>query len=253
MKIAIITGASSGLGVEFTKTIMEQYPELDEIWIIARRKERLEHIVDDNPDKKIRAITLDLGVDEEYGKLEKLLSDVKPQINILINNAGYERSDIFRDMSTSDIQNMISVNIKGLTMVQRICSSYFTKNSFVIMTCSVSAFTPIPHQAVYSASKRYIYTLGKALREEEKRNNVNILLLCPGNMDTEMNPRDQARQSEQINTLPFLDMKQVTKVALTRAEHKKAVYTPGRFYKFYRMVSKVFPSSFIMYFTKKFY
>ena len=74
----------------------------------------------------------------------------------------------FRDMSASDIQNMISVNVKGLTMVQRICSPYFAKDSFAIMTCSVSSFTPIPHQAVYSASKRYIYALGKALREEEK-------------------------------------------------------------------------------------
>ena len=69
----------------------------------------------------------------------------------------------------------------------------------------------------------------------------------------EMNPKGQARQSKQINTLPFLDMQKVTKNALARAEHKKAVYTPGRFYKFYRVVSKVFPSSFIMYFAKKFY
>lgn len=253
MKIAIITGASSGLGVEFTKTIIERYPELDEIWIIARRKERLEQIVKSNSDKKLRAITFDLSVDEEYVKLGKLLSDVKPKISILINNAGYEHSGIFKDMSTSDIQNMISVNIKGLTMVQKICSPYFTKNSFTIMTCSVSAFTPVPHQAVYSASKRYVYALGKALREEEKKNKVNIMLLCPGNMDTEMNPKGQARQSEQINTLPFLDIKKVTKIALTKAEHKKSVYTPGRFYKFYRIVSKVFPSSFIMYFAKKFY
>lgn len=253
MKIAVITGASSGLGVEFTKTIIKQYPKLDEIWIIARRKDRLKNLARHNPDKKIRAITLDLGADEEYSKLETLLSDEKPQISILVNNAGYECSGNFRDMSASDIQNMISVNVKGLTMVQRICSPYFAKDSFAIMTCSVSSFTPIPHQAVYSASKRYIYALGKALREEEKRNNVNILLLCPGNMDTEMNPKGQARQSKQINTLPFLDMEKVTKNALARAEHKKAVYTPGRFYIFYRVVSKVFPSSFIMYFAKKFY
>lgn len=253
MKIAVITGASSGLGVEFTKTIIKQYPKLDEIWILARRKDRLEDIVKHNPDQKIRAVTLDLGVDEEYRKLETLLSEVKPQIGILINNAGYECSGNFRDMSASDIQTIISVNVKGLTMVQKICSPYFAKDSFAIMTCSVSSFTPIPYQAVYSASKKYVYALGKALREEEKRNNVNILLLCPGNMDTEMHPRGQARQSKQMNALPFLDMENVTKIALAKAEHKKAVYTPGRFYKFYRVVSKVFPSSLIMYFAKKFY
>lgn len=92
MKIAIITGPSLGLGVEFTKTIIEQYPQLDEIWIIARRKERLEHFAEDNPDKKICAIVLDLSSDGKYDKLETLLSDLKPQISILINNAGYGHS-----------------------------------------------------------------------------------------------------------------------------------------------------------------
>ncbi len=253
MKVAIITGASSGLGAEFTKTIIKQYPQLDEIWIIARRRDRLEQFVGDNPDRKIRAITLDLSRNEEYNKLEALLSDLRPQIDILINNAGYERSGLFSDMSISDIQAMISVNVKGLTMVQRICSPYFAEKGFAIMTCSVSAFTPIPHQAVYSASKRYVYALGKALREEEKRNNVNIMLLCPGNMDTEMNPRGQGRQSRQINALPFLDMKAITKTALKKAENNKAVYTPGRFYKLYRIASKIFPSMLMMQFAKKFY
>lgn len=253
MKIAVITGASSGLGKEFTKTIIKDYSSLDEIWIIARRKERLEEIIKGNPNTNIRAIPLNLSIDSEYEKLENLLAELCPQIYILINNAGFECSGIFKSMSVSAIQSMLSVNVKGFTMVQRLCSPYFIKGSFTIMTCSISSFTPVPHQAVYSASKRYIYTLGKALREEEKENGVKVLLLCPGNMDTEMNPRGQSRQSRQINALPFLDMKKMTKTALRKVEQNKAVYTPGRFYKFYRVVSKVFPSAIILYFVKKFY
>ena len=65
-----------------------------------------------NPVKKF-CDNVDLGADEEYSKLETLLSDEKPQISILVNNAGYECSGNFRDMSASDIQNMISVNVKG--------------------------------------------------------------------------------------------------------------------------------------------
>ena len=84
MKIAVITGASSGLGVEFTKTIIKQILNSMKSGLSQDGKDRLKNLARHNPDKKIRAITLDLGADEEYSKLETLLSDEKPQISILV-------------------------------------------------------------------------------------------------------------------------------------------------------------------------
>lgn len=253
MNIAIITGASSGLGVEFTEAIIERYRELDEIWIIARRKEHLEKLASKYPDTIIRVIQIDLSDDHAYMVFEQILDESKPNVNVLINNAGYEKSGSFEEMMLKDIQSMLSINIKGLTVIQRLCLPYMHKGSLSILTCSVSSFTPVPHQAVYSASKKYVYYFGKALREELLKKGINILLLCPGNMDTEMNPRNQMRQSRKINNLPFLNMKILTRKALVKAEKGKSVYTPGGFYKFYRIVSKIFPSWFVMKFTKRFY
>lgn len=125
------------------------------------------------------------------------------------------------------------------------------KGSFEIITGSVSSFSPIPNQAVYSASKKYIYYLGKVLREEMKKSGVNILTLCPGNMDTEMNPRRKIMHSKQINLLSYLDMKVVTERCLKKAESRKVVYTPGGFYKFYRICSKIAPSQFMVKITKR--
>ena len=111
------------------------------------------------------------------------------------------------------------------------------------MTCSISSFTPVPNQAVYSASKAYVQYLSRALHEEVRKRGIRILMMCPGNMDTEMNPKGQGRQSSRINMLPFLDMNVITEKSLEMAERGKAVYTPGIFYKFYKVSSKLLPQA----------
>ena len=250
MNIAIITGASSGLGAEFLRAVAEMHPELDEIWLIARRRERMEQLIAELPYQHFRVLPLDLGNDDAYQELASILHHENPSIQILINNAGYEKSGAFSGMAEADIQTMLSVNVKGLTMVQRVCMPYMHSGSCSVLTCSVSAFTPVPHQAVYSAAKKYVYFLGKALRDKLRGQGINVLLLCPGNMDTEMNPKGQGRQT---NRLPYLNLKKLTRNALARAESGKAVYTPGIFYKCYRFVSKLFPSAFMLHFVRKFY
>ncbi len=253
MKIAIITGASSGLGVEFSEAIIRKFNDLDEIWIMARRKELLEQFASKHKGIKIRVLPMDIANENSYTELERLLKKENPEVEILINNAGYERSGRFDKQSTNDILAMINLNVKGMTMINYLCIPYMSLGSICIITCSISSFVPIPNQAVYSASKAYVYYLGKALREELKDKGISVLLLCPGNMDTEMNPKNKMRQSERINKLPFLDMQVVTEKALKKAKTGSAVYTPGIFYKFYRLISKILPSAFMINIAKKFY
>ncbi len=120
MRIAIVTGASSGLGLEFIKTLINKYKDLQEIWVIARRKERLVQIADKYKDVNIRPVSIDLGKDKSYTELEQILQKEKPEIQILINNAGYERIGYFKDMDMSDIISIINVNIKGITAINRL-------------------------------------------------------------------------------------------------------------------------------------
>ena len=251
--IAVITGASSGLGVKFLEAVVNKYPQMDEYWILARRKERLDKLVEKYGNKKVVAIEIDLSKESSYDGLIKRLENEKPKVKVPINNAGYEKSGKFTDMRQEDILNMISVNIKGMTLIQRILLPYMQKGSYTIITCSVSSFAPVPNQTVYSATKKYVYYFGKALREELLDKDINVLLLCPGNMDTEMNPKGQGRQSKKINKLPFLNMSEITAEALEKAEKGKSIYTPGTFYKSYRVVSKIFPSLWMAKLAKKFY
>lgn len=97
MDIAVITGASSGLGRVFSEKVLDRYPMLDEIWLIARRKEKLQSFADKYPDRKIRILPLDLSQPSAYGSLDELLTEEKPNVKVLINNAGFEREGLFSE------------------------------------------------------------------------------------------------------------------------------------------------------------
>lgn len=243
MHVAIITGASSGLGTEYVETVIKLYPHLDEVWLIARRKERLVGIAGKHKEINIRPNALDLSQNSAYDELERLLKQENPDIKILVNNAGFERPGAFISMEKADILSMIDLNIKGFTMINRICLPYMHSGSLGIMTCSVSSFCPVPNQAVYSASKIYVRFLSRALHEEVKPYGINIPAMCPGNMDTEMNPKGGTSQSAKVDRLPFLDMKKITKKSIQLAKKGHTIYTPGKLYKLYRLASKVMPSA----------
>lgn len=253
MNIGIITGASSGLGVVYLKNVIKLYPNLDEVWIIARRKERLEALKNEFGNVVIKPIAIDLALNESYSELESLLLTTKPNIEILVNNAGFERTGSLKVMNNKDILSTIDLNIKGFTMINHLCLPYMKKGSVGIMTGSVSSFCPVPYQAVYSGSKIYVRFLSRAIREEVKKQGINFLVMCPGNMDTEMNPKGGNSQSPMVDKMPFLDMNKITLKSIKKAKKGKAIYTPGMFYKMYRLFSKILPSAFMIKIVKKSY
>lgn len=244
MKIALVTGASSGLGREFVKGIGEKYPDLDEIWAVARRSGRLEELAAGDSSRRIRPVTADLSCETGYCLLEELLEKEQPEIRAVINNAGFERDGRFHEMDREHILNTIHVNVQGCSMVPWLCLPYMKSGSFLITTGSVASFVPGAGQAVYSASKAYTGFLARALHEELRPLKINSLLICPGNMDTEMNPQVRdASEKGKSNYLPYLNVPKLVRRALEKAERGTAVYTPGLFYKAYHGVSKLFPQA----------
>ena len=109
MKIAIITGASSGLGVDFATEVDKQRTDIDEIWLVARRKDRLEELAK-KLSKKTRVLSLDITTDEAVETLTEILESEKPEIGLLINNAGFGKLGFFGDLSAQDSKDMIRLN-----------------------------------------------------------------------------------------------------------------------------------------------
>ena len=251
MNIAVITGASSGLGIEYLKNICERYTDIQQIWIVARRKDRLEKIANGYPDKNIIPIELDLTEYESYEKFNQLLIKAEANIKIFVNNAGY---GVLGDVSEIDYikqSGMVDLNCRALTALTAIALNFMESGSFLVNVCSIASFCPNPRMTVYSSTKAYVKSFSKAVRFENKKKGINILAVCPGPMDTEfLSVAGIKGNSKTFDVLPYSNPVKVAKYSLIAAEKGRAIYTPGAFYKFYRVLAKLAPHSVLMNFSK---
>ena len=251
MKTAIVTGASSGLGIEFVNSIIRQRPEIEKIWVIARRPERLETLVKTYGDR-IVPFCLDLTDDSSLEEYEKKIKADDPEICLLVNNAGSGTLGDLRDMDPAVQGRMVDLNVKAVTVLTTITLKYMKKGAVIINTCSIASFAPNPRMTVYCSTKAFILSFSKSLRFEEKKNGINVLAVCPGPMDTEFLPIAgiEKGSSHTFDTLPRCDPANVADTAIKKAYKGVGVYTPKIFYKFYRIVAKILPHGIVMKMSK---
>lgn len=247
MGIAIITGASAGLGQSFFRSIVKRYPALEQTWLVARRLERLEAMAADCPIPVV-ALPLDLAERSGYTALGEKLAAEKPQVQILVNNAGLGELGNMADSDWATQARMVDVNCRGLTAVTVAALPYMPEGSFIINVASIASFAPNARMAVYSSTKAYVMSLSRALRYELKSRKVNVLAVCPGPMSTEF--LDVAgisgAKSRAFETLPYCNPEKVADRAVVKAAKGKGVYTNRLFFKFYRVLAKVLPHSIVM-------
>lgn len=251
MNIAVITGASSGLGIEYLKHICERYPNIQEYWIVARRKDRLEKIANTYPDKNIIPITLDLTNTESYAKFDELLMKNNAEIKIFVNNAGCGVLGNVDEIEYSKQVSMVDLNCKALTALTAIALKYMKQGSFIINVCSIASFCPNARMTVYSSTKAYVKSFSRGVRFENKKEGINCLAVCPGPMKTEfLSIAGINGNSKQFDTLPYCDPSSVAKKSLISAENGRGIYTPRAFFKLYRVLAKLIPHNILMYLTK---
>lgn len=183
MKIAVITGASSGMGLEFAKAI-DTEETLDEIWLIARRRERLEELA-----KKLRTparvLPMDLGDPASFEEYKKLLEEEKPLISTLCNVAGFGRFALFTETPLDVNLSMIDINDKALVAMTQLTLPYMKRGSRVINLDSLSAFQPVPYECVYGATKAYVLSFSRALNVELEPRGIRVMAVSPGWVKTE--------------------------------------------------------------------
>ncbi len=246
MRIAIITGASSGLGVEFYRGLQNEM--LDEIWIIARREDRLNEIKQSFGKITTRCIPMDITLRESMCAIDGLLKSEAPEVVFLINNAG---AGVLGRLDEADYDaqgKMVELNVRALTEITTIVLPYMPRKSYIINACSIASFVPNARMSVYSATKAYVMSFSRSLRYELKTRKVNVTAVCPGPMDTEFLSVAGIGEgaSKTFDRLPRCNPKKTAIGGIKAAKRGKAVYTPRFFYKFYRVLAKILPVSWLL-------
>lgn len=250
MKAAIITGASAGLGREFLRALPELYPDIEEYWLIARRKEKLYEAAKGIP-RQCRILPLDLTLDESYAKLKEELEKEKPEVWMLINNSGCGFLGNVGEGEAEKQIHMVDLNLKGLTVVTHTVLPFMPNGSRIINVSSIASFCPNARMTVYSASKAYVTAFTLGLGEELKEKKITATAVCPGPMDTDFISVGGIKgNSKTFDVLPYCNPEKVARGALSAAGFGRSVYTPTAFYKFYRFLAKITPVKLMMKFSK---
>lgn len=224
MRIAIVTGASSGIGRELLLAI-DKEQELDEIWAIARRSDRLEELKE-KCRNVIRPIPLDLGDLGQIDHIQRLLEEEKPQVHLLVNAAGcgvfgpFEEKDLKKQLASAQLNSL------ALTAMCHVCLPYMTNGDSIVNMGSNSSWQPVPYQTVYGASKSYVLSFSRALGRELKHRGVHVMVVCPGWIKTEF--QAVAKHDEYIRYVDrWYEAWEVAQQAMKDLQKKKTVSILG--------------------------
>ena len=201
MRIAIVTGASSGMGREFVRQLPE-YVQVEEIWAIARRQDALEALKAE-ASVPVRPISLDLLKPESFDTVRTMLETEQPDIRLLVNAAGFGKFGVYHKTSVEDDCRMIDLNCKALLVMTRLCIPYMQPGSHILELDSLSAFQPVPYITTYGATKAFVLSYSRAMNRELKSRGIRIMAMNPGWVKTEF--FNHAFQSNTDSEVQYFD------------------------------------------------
>lgn len=231
MKIAVVTGASSGMGREFVYALDSEF-NLDEIWVVARREDRLKELAA-KCRSIIRPLAWDLADKKSFDIYKSLLEEEKPEISVLVNGAGYGLFGTFEEMELDGQLGITDVNDKALTAFCLLSLPYMKSGDSIINIGSNSSWQPVPYMAVYAASKAYVLSFSRAIGRELKNRGIHVMCVCPGWIKTEFMDRavhddtvkyyDRWYTSKQVIDQAMKDLKRKKKVSILGAPVRRQV------------------------------
>ena len=230
MKIAVITGASSGIGKEFVKQISAN-DEFERIWVVARNREKLLDL-ELTYGEKIVPISLDLTKSEDLEEFKALLEKEKSNVRLLVNNAGFGKFGSYENIPLNESLNMIDLNCKAVVALSELCIPYMSDGAKILQVASIAAFQPLPYINVYGATKSFVLNYAIGLDKELKDKNIRVFALCPG--WTKTNFFDVAKTNpNDVKTIGvWFTAKQIVDYAMKKInKSKKVILVPSLFNK----------------------
>ncbi len=176
-RVAVITGASSGLGREFARQI-DLLQQVDELWVNARDQKALQEVAAQLA-TPAQLLVADLTDKDDIAKIRAKLEAEQPQVRFLVNAAGFGKFGDWQTISDEAVDSMIDLNCRGLVDMTRACLPYMERGGRIIQVASAAAFAPLPHMNVYAATKAFVLRYTRALRWELHGTGITATALCP--------------------------------------------------------------------------
>lgn len=221
MRIAIVTGATSGVGYTFLKFWQEKQELLDEVWLIARHDERLIEVAAQLP-WKCRLFAIDLSIDKERRQLLEALHTIRPQVKYVVNSAGYGKIGRVGEISQVEQLGMVTLNCTALLDICQNVLPFLQRGSVVYNIASVAAFMPQPSFAVYAATKSFVLSFSRAFAVENKKKGIRVIAVCPNPMATQFFER-AGYVPKSFKQLGFEKVEAVVAKAIENAEKGKDI------------------------------
>lgn len=243
MKIAVITGASAGMGREFAVQLDRQR-KYDEIWVIARREDRL-LALSGALRAKVRPIPLDLTQPDSLSTYQALLKAHDPEVKTLVNAAGFGLFGNFADLPLDEQLNMMDLNNKALVSMTYATLPYLYEGGEIYQFASIAAMQPIPFLNIYAATKAFVLSFSRALNRELRDRGIKVMAICPCWVETEF--FDRANQYARI---PYYSKiwspRDVVRTAIRDMRKGKDVSVHGGTIKAQYLFSKLAPHKLVM-------
>lgn len=249
MKIAVVTGASSGIGREFCKQIDEY--GYDEIWGIALEEDKLKHLKEEMK-TPFRYFACDLTKEETFIEYKNALETCAADVKLLVNCSGFGKFGRYDEIPLEQSLNMIDLNCKALVRMTESTLPYMNKGANIVQIGSVASFQPIPYLNVYGATKAFVLSYARAIRQELKHRKINVTAVCPFWTKTAFFDRaNQTRNNVVSKYVCMYDSHDVVKKALKDTFKGKEISIYGAKARMQVRLSKLMPHSFIMKFWIK--
>ena len=234
MKIAIITGASSGMGREAARQLADRFSGLQEVWLIARRMDRMQELERTLP-IPARCFAIDLT------------DASKPNVKLLVNASGFGKIGTVGNLPLDDETGMVELNCKALCAVTHMVLPYMSENSRILQFASAASFLPQPGFAIYAATKAFVLSYSRALREELRPRRIGVTAVCPGPVKTEFfDIADTTGEIPLYKRLVMADPHKVVKLAIRDCMAGKSVSVYGVWMKAFFVLCKVVPHEWIL-------
>lgn len=188
-RIALVTGATGGIGHEFVKQLLDELFGLDELWALARNEENLQHLRDEFGPRVV-PVSIDLADSNAVCALAARLERERPTVAMLVNNAGIARMGASGDFPLEEIETTVALNCTAMAQLCTVCLPFMEPGSCILNSSSASAFQPVPYLNLYAATKAFERSYSRALAAEVRGLGITVCAICPSWVDTDLLQRE---------------------------------------------------------------